>query len=129
MSAEIKPSKSDPSSFRKPTQLTKVAHFHQLIRKSHQPMPQTWQIVVTEGFNGVAEDKISTITQSHSEDSIYKYKTSRLQKTTQMIKVVSFHQLMPQTWEIVMTEGLGPVQANVLILRKPNLPDISSRGF
>ena len=49
-SAETKPYKSDPSSFRKPTQLTKLAHFHQL-------MPLPWKFFTTSGLNGVAEDK------------------------------------------------------------------------
>ena len=60
VSAETNPYKSDPSSFRKPTQLTKLDHFNQL-------MPLPWQIVIAAGPNGVAEDKISTITQSTSK--------------------------------------------------------------
>ena len=101
VSAKTKPSESGPSIFRKRTQLTKVEHFHQLIRKLHQLMPQTWNIVVTEGIDGVAEDKISKITQSTSEDSIHKYEMSRHWKTTQMIEVGSCHQLIPRTWQIV----------------------------
>ena len=73
VSAETKPSKSDPSSFRKLTQLTKVAHFHQIMRK--------------------------------------------------------YHRLIPQNWRIVTTEGLGPGWSIVRILRKPHIPDSSSRDF
>ena len=47
VSYETKPSKTDPSSFRKPTHLTKVAHFHHLIISFHQHMPRTWQIFAT----------------------------------------------------------------------------------
>ena len=80
--SETKPSKSDPSNFRKQTQLTKVVSFHQL-------MPRTWQIVTTEVIDGVAEDKISTITQSTSKNSIPKSEMACLQNLTQMIKVAS----------------------------------------
>ena len=119
VSAKTKPSKSDLSNFRKPTQLTKLAHFHQL-------MPLPYKIDTTEGIDGVAEDKILTITQSTSEDSIHKSKTSGLRnptqmikkascqqlnisksktaflgKPTQMIKIGIFHRLMPRTWQVV----------------------------
>ena len=47
--SKTKLSESYPSSFRKPTQLTKVAHFRQLIS-----LP--CQIVITAGLGGVAED-------------------------------------------------------------------------
>ena len=63
VSAETKPYKSDP--------LTKLAHFRQLI-----PLP--WKYFTTAGHNGDAEDKISTVAKSNSEDIIYKSKTSRL---------------------------------------------------
>ena len=56
VSDKTKPSKYDPSSFRKPTQLTKLDRFHQL-------MTLPWEIVTTAGLNGFSEDKISTITQ------------------------------------------------------------------
>ena len=82
ISDETKPSKSDPSSFLKPTHLTKLAHLH-------QRMPLPWHIFTTAGIDGVDEDKILEITQSTSEDSIYKSETSRLQNPTQMIKVGS----------------------------------------
>ena len=49
VSAETKPSKSDPSSSLKPTHLTKLAHFHQL-------MALPWKIVTTAGLDGVAQD-------------------------------------------------------------------------
>ena len=69
--AKTKPYKSDPSIFRKPTQLTKVAHFHQLMSKYHWLIPLTWQIFTVEGLDGFAEDNILMINQSTSEDSIY----------------------------------------------------------
>ena len=89
-------------------------------------IPQTWQIVLVEVIDGVAEDKISVITQSTSEDIIYKSETSRLRKATQMIKVGSCHRLMPQTWWIFTTEGLGPSRSIFCILQKPNIPNSSS---
>ena len=78
ISTKTEPSKSDPSSFQKPTNLTKLAHFQQL-------MPLPWQIVTVSGLDGVAEDKISTITQSTSKDIIYKSEIPRLQNPTHMI--------------------------------------------
>ena len=97
-------------------------------------MPLPWQIVTTAGPNRDSEYKISTITQSTSEDRIYKsemsllrnltqmikaascqrlniYKseTSRLRNATHMIKVGSCHVLMNQTWEIITAEGLDGV--------------------
>ena len=92
-------------------------------------MTQTWQIFTAEGLDGISEDNILTITQSTSEDSIYKSKMSRLQNPTQMIKVGSFHQLMTQTWQIFTTEGLGPGRAIVCIFHKPRLRDSYYRGF
>ena len=71
VSDKTKLSKSDQSSFRKQTQLTKLAHLHQL-------MPLLCHIVRIAGIDSVDGDKISTITQSTSEDSINKSKTSRL---------------------------------------------------
>ena len=55
VSAKTKPSKSDPSSFRKPTQMTKLSHFHQV-------MPLYCHIVTTAGLYGAAEDKKLTTT-------------------------------------------------------------------
>ena len=46
-----------------------------------------------------------------------------------MIKVVSFHQLIPQTWWIFMAEGLDPGREIDRILRKPRLPGSSFRDF
>ena len=86
VSAETKPFKSDSSSFRILTQLTKLDHFHQIT-------PLTWKIVTAAGLNGVAEYKILTITQSTSKDSIYKSKMSRLRNLRQMIKVASCQRL------------------------------------
>ena len=92
-------------------------------------MPQTCCIVTAAGLDGVAVDKISTITQSTSKDIIYKSEIPRLQKPTHMIKVGSCHQIIPRTWLIVTTEGIGPGRAIVRILRKLHLPDSSSRDF
>ena len=78
VSAETKPYKSD--------HLTKLAHFRQLIS-----LP--WKIVTTSCLDGVAEDKISTIAQSTSEDRIHKSETSHLRNPIQMIKVDSYQQL------------------------------------
>ena len=86
VSAKTKPSKSDPSSFRKPTQMTKLSHFHQV-------MPLYCHIVTTAGLYGAAEDKKLTTTQSTSRDSIYKSEISCLQNLTQMIKISSFQRL------------------------------------
>ena len=98
--SETKPSKYEPSSFRKPTQITKVDHFHQL-------MTQPWQIFTTAGLDGVAEDKILTITQSISENSISKSKRPRLLNTIQIIKADSCHQHITQTWNIVTQSTSG----------------------
>ena len=49
--SKTNPSKSDPSSFRKPAQLVKVAYLHQLVTRP-------WQVGTTEGFDGIAEDNI-----------------------------------------------------------------------
>ena len=95
----------------------------------HLFMPQNWQIVTEEVLDSVAEDKISTITQSTSEDIIYKSKISRLRKPIQMIKVGSFHQRIPQIWRIVTTEGLSPGRSIVHILCKPHFPDSYSLDF
>ena len=54
---------------------------------------------------------------------------SRFWNPTHMIKVGSCHQLIPWTWRIVTTEGLGPGQAIFRILRKPHLTDSYSRYF
>ena len=86
--SKTKPSKSDSSRFQKLTQLTKVDHLHQLV-------PSTWHIFMTAGPDGVAEDKMLTITQSTSKNNISKSKTSRLQNPIQIIKVARRHQLMP----------------------------------
>ena len=113
---------SKASRLRKTTQMIKIGSCHQL-------MTQTWQIFTAEGLDGISEDNILTITQSTSEDSIYKSKMSRLQNPTQMINLGSCHRLIPRTWRIVMTEGLGPGRAIISILRKLHLPDSSSRDF
>ena len=95
----------------------------------HRLITLTWKIVTAEGLDGVAEDKISTITQSTSEDIIYKSEMSRLKNPTQVIKLGSFHQLIPRTWHIVTAEGLGPGQAILCILRNPHLTDSYSCDF
>ena len=46
-----------------------------------------------------------------------------------MIKVGSCHQLMPRTWYIVTTEGIGHGQSIVPILCKPHLPNSSFPDF
>ena len=69
-------------------------HLHQLIT-----LP--WNIVITEGLDGVSEDKILTIIQSTSKNNISKSKTSRLQNPIQIVKVASFLQLMTQPSQIV----------------------------
>ena len=78
LSAETNPYKSNP--------MTKLDHFRQL-------MPLPCKIVTTAGLDDVSEDKISTIAQSTSKDSIHKSKTSRLRNLTQMIKVDSYQQI------------------------------------
>ena len=92
-------------------------------------MLQTWHIVMAQGLDGFAEDTISTITHSTSEYSIHKYETSRLRKPTQIINVSSCHQLIPRTWRILMTEGLGPGREIACILRRPQLTDSYSCDF
>ena len=69
------------------------------------------------------------MTQSTCEDIIYKSKVSRLQNPIHMIKVVSCHRLVLQTWRIVMIEGLSPGQTIVRILRKPHITDTSFHDF
>ena len=61
--SKTKPSKSDPSSFWNPTQMIKVAHFHQLISKP-------WHVVTSENLDSVAEYNISKITQSTSKTNL-----------------------------------------------------------
>ena len=114
--------KSETPRLWKPAQMIKIGIFHRL-------MPRNWQIVMSEVLDGVAEDKILTLTQSTSKDSIYKSKMSRLKNTTHMIKVSSCHRLIPWTRRIVTAEGLCIGRAIVHILRKPHLPDSSSRDF
>ena len=53
---QTKPYKSDPSSFRNPTQLIKVSHFHQI-------MPRPWHIVTSSDLYDITEYNIQTITQ------------------------------------------------------------------
>ena len=87
-------------------QIFKVASCHQL-------MSQPWNIV----------------TQSTSEDSIYKSEMSRLWNPTQMIKVFSCQGLIPRTWKIVTAEVVCPLRETVHILCKPHLPDSYYRDF
>ena len=54
--SKTKPSKSDPSIFRNPTQMIKEDHFHQL-------MSHPWQIITSCNLDGVAKNNILTITQ------------------------------------------------------------------
>ena len=68
VSAKTKPSNSHPSIFLKLTQLTKVAQFHQLVRKFHRIMPQTWHIVSAEGL-GTGRSIICIFHRPHVTDS------------------------------------------------------------
>ena len=88
----VMPSKLDTDG--QGSQLTTIQHLQaynpiQIIKveSCHQTMPQPCQIV----------------TQSTSENGIYKSKTSHLWNLTQMIKVGSCHRLMTQPWQIVTT--------------------------
>ena len=96
-------SRSKTSCLWNPTQMIKVSSFHQL-------MPQNFHIVTAEGLDGVAEDEILKITQSTSEDSIYKSEMSCLRKPTHIIKVGSCQKLILLTWQVFTTESLNPSQ-------------------
>ena len=79
--------------------------------------------------DGIADNKISKITKSTSETNPSKSDPSSFRNPTQIIKVASFHQLMPCPWNIFTIEGLGPGQENDCVLQKPHIANNSSCGF
>ena len=94
-----------------------------------QIMSPPWQIVALDIIDGVAEYNISKITKSASKTKPSISDPSSFQNPTQMTKVAWCHQIMPLPWQIVTTEGLGPVQAINIILNKPHHTDSSSHDF
>ena len=138
-------SKSKTSRLRNPTQIIKLTSCDQL-------MTRPWYIVTQSTsekkfqVRNITTSKPDTYDQgiqlpsTHApnlvdfypvnlQNKISKSETSWLQNPTQIIKIDSYHQCIPQPCNIVTKEGIGPVCAIVCILRKLYLTDNSSRDF